>query len=86
MNRRETAVLLCSLLVALPAAVAQSPQPNVNAGAPAVAAAPAAAKRTPSRASVDTGPDADARACLELATNPEIARCAEKYRPHRRNA
>jgi len=34
----------------------------------------------------DAATDADARLCLEFPTNLQVIMCAEKYRPHKRNA
>jgi hypothetical protein len=74
---------------AKPATAAPAP---VAAPAPAAAPAPPApaaqapareAKRPAVRVTPGTGPEADARSCLDLATNIDIHRCAEKYRPHR---
>jgi len=85
MNRKETAVLVFLLLTALPSAIAQNPEPNAKASVSA-AAPPQVATKPPTRARAQTGPDADARICLEFPTAPEVIMCAEKYRPHKPNA
>ena len=86
MNPREaTAVVFSIVLVAVPPAAAQSPAPNAGSGASA-GAPPQGETKPPTRANRDAPTDADARLCLELPTNLEVIACAEKYRPHKRNA
>jgi hypothetical protein len=83
MNRNQAgAVALVLALGAISVASAQtSPAPQTP---PASAPAPVAADSQPSnRAPRDASGDADARHCLELATNTEVIACAEKYRSHR---
>jgi|SoiMethySBSTD1v2_1073268.scaffolds.fasta_scaffold132562_2 hypothetical protein len=55
-----------------------SPQAQ-NVVMPREVAAPTLVQTTPRAAT-----DADARACLDLPTNAEIIRCAEKYLPRKR--
>jgi hypothetical protein len=85
MNRRETTAIVFSILAALPPAVAQSPAPNASPSASAVAPSQERSK-PPIRANRDAAMDADARHCLEFPTNLQVIICAEKYRPHKRNA
>jgi hypothetical protein len=85
MNPKETAVVVFAILAALPPAVAQSPSPNASPGASAVAPSQDGTM-PPIRASRDATTDADARLCLEFPTNLQVIMCAEKYRPHKRNA
>ena len=93
MNRNEAAVVLLALgLAALPPVSAQSPSaPRAPSGNP-VAQTPPAGTSAPTmssdaqpsnRAPLDASADADARHCLELATNNEVIACAEKYRSHK---
>ena len=83
MNRRVTTALLFSLLPALPSAIAQSPAPN---SVPSAVVAPSQEGTTPIRANRDAASDADARHCLDFASNLQIITCAEKYRAHERKA
>jgi hypothetical protein len=85
MISRETAAVVFSILAALPLAVAQSPPPNASPGVSAVAPS-RDGMRPPIGASHDAATDADARLCLEFPTNLQVIMCAEKYRPHKRNA
>jgi hypothetical protein len=85
MKPRATAAVVFSILAALPPAVAQSPPPNASPGASAVAPSQDGTS-LPIRASNDAATDADARLCLEFPTNLQVIMCAEKYRPHKRNA
>jgi hypothetical protein len=84
MNRNEARALVLALtLAALAPASAQTPAtPQPPAGTVAAPAA-ASASQSPNRAQRDPLGDADARHCLELASNVEIIACAEKYRSHR---
>jgi len=85
MNRNEACVVVSALiLAALASASAQTPPAPQTppSSAPAPAAAPSDSQ-SPNRAARDASGDADARHCLDLATNPEIIACAEKYRSHR---
>jgi hypothetical protein len=76
-------VLAFCLLAALPPAIAQGPAPSTGTGAAGAAASPAppAASAGANRAAAR---DADARVCLEFASNLQVIACAEKYRRHRR--
>ena len=82
---------IVSVMTAVSAASGQAPAPAARGPAtPAMTAAPAPAasapkldQKPPARASHVSIVDADARNCLELSSNPEIIRCAEKYL-HRR--
>jgi len=56
-----------------------SPQAQ-NVVMPREVAAPTLVQTSPRAAS-----DADARACLDLPTNVEVIRCAEKYLPRKRS-
>ncbi len=67
-----TAAALAALLVAPLPGHAQADKPAVAKADTEAAPAAQASKR--SRSNVD------ARVCLELATNVEIRKCAEKYR------
>jgi hypothetical protein len=68
-------IVMLSIVLGLPAAMAQTPAPNP---APNM---PPAEPKTPVVAQGDIPRDAaDARHCLELAANNEIIACAEKYR------
>ena len=57
--------------------------PNGNAG-PSTVAPPHELTKSSIQANPSAVPDADARACLEFASNPEVIMCAETYRPHKR--
>jgi len=64
-------------------AIAQTPKaPAAAAPVPPAAATvpPAAEKRPALRSTRGSSTRADARVCLEFATNLEIIKCAEKYR------
>ena len=67
-----TAAAIAALLLAPLPGNAQGEKPTATKAGPATKTAASAPKR--SRA------NEDARVCLELATNTEIAKCAEKYR------
>jgi hypothetical protein len=84
MNRNETTAAVSSMILAVSAlaASAQSPVPDAPAGASA-SAPPQVEQKVPARARSDAPTDADARHCLEFATNLEVIACAEKYRPHK---
>ncbi len=84
MSRLETIVVALSVLVVFSSAAAQSPPPGASASGPGVTAAQAASA-SPIRANRDASTAADARRCLEFATNLEIIKCAEKYLQRRRN-
>ena len=81
MHRREIAAVVILALAALSPAMAQSPLPDTNPG-PAVAPPSDQETKTPVRSDRDSFPDA--RVCLELPTNIQIIKCAEKYRMHKR--
>jgi len=83
MSRLETIVVALSVLVVFSSAAAQGPPPGASAPEPGVTAAQQAA--APIRANRDASTAADARRCLEFATNLEIIKCAEKYLQRRRN-
>jgi hypothetical protein len=87
MKRLVAAIVIGVILTAIcPAgaiAQAQKDAPAAAAPAPPAVAAPAppaAEKRAAPRATRGSGSRADARVCLEFATNLEIIKCAEKYR------
>jgi hypothetical protein len=84
MNRNEAMVAVFSIVfAALPlAASAQSSAPNAPSGA-SVIVPPKVEQNAPTRTRSDSRADADARRCLEFATNLEVIACAEKYRSHR---
>jgi hypothetical protein len=84
MYRRDTFVLLFSILAAIPPVAAQTSAPNANTDTPVVTPSQEVTK-PPIRAHPQAGQDADARICLEFSTNAEIRMCAEKYRRHKRN-
>lgn len=87
MKNTALAATLIWFLAAPLIASGQAPTP-VKPVAPAAASPrPAAAghkpvkqKKKARRVRHKAGPRADARACLELATNAQIIKCAEKYR------
>jgi hypothetical protein len=81
MNCNQTLVAVVSmLLAAMPlAAGAQSSAPNAPGGT-AVSVPPRIEQNQPPQARGDAPAEADARHCLELATNLEVIACAEKYR------
>jgi len=83
MNRRAIAVVLLSILAALPSAFATSPAPSDVAGASAVAPAQVVPK-APAAPKRDAAMNGDARRCLEFQSNLQVIMCAEKYRSHRR--
>jgi hypothetical protein len=85
MFRKETIVLVISILAAIPPVSAQGPAPNANTGAPAATPSQEVTKQ-PVRANPHAAQDADARICLEFATNAEIRMCAERYRQHKRKS
>jgi len=58
-------------------AASQTPQPST------LSTAQTADPQSSNRAPRDASGDSDARHCLDLAANPEIIACAEKYRSHR---
>ena len=75
MKRAELAATVVLLVLGLSPAVAQTPTPNSPPNAPP------AEPKPPVVAQGDFPKDAaDARHCLDLATNNEIIACAEKYR------
>jgi hypothetical protein len=76
MSRIERAkILLLLAALALTPCVAQTPPTNPPPSAPPVQPKP------PVVAQADAPTDnADARRCLDLATNLEVIACAEKYR------
>jgi hypothetical protein len=49
-------------------------------------AAPETKRAAQAAADRDTFSAGDPRRCLEFSTNLEVHTCAEKYRPHKRNA
>lgn len=75
------AVVLLSMS-GLAVAQAEKPRPAPPAPAPAMEKAPAmkSAGESAPRKRVRSRAMVDARHCLQLATNLEIHRCAEKYR------
>ena len=85
MNRREITAFVFTILATLPQAVAQSPAPSAIPSASGVAT-PQDEVKPPIRLNRVAMTDADARHCLEFATNLEVIVCAEKYRPRKRNA
>ncbi|HET7097188.1 MAG TPA: hypothetical protein VFJ68_07330 [Casimicrobiaceae bacterium] len=84
MNRNDTGALVLALIFAiLPPASAQAPAAPQPPPPSTPSSAPPADAQPPMRAQRDASGDADARHCLELATNNEIIACAEKYRSHK---
>ena len=84
MNRNDASALAFALILAMLApasaqapAAPQPPPPSTPSSAPPTDTQP------PMRAQHDASGDADARHCLELATNNDIIACAEKYRSHK---
>ena len=84
MNRIATAALVILALAALAPAVAQSPLPNASPGASAIAPSDQTTEATTATVRSNRDAVADARICLELPTNLQIIKCAEKYLPHKR--
>ena len=84
MNRIQTAAFVILALAALAPAVAQTPLPNTSQGASAIAPPDQTTEATTATVRSNRDAGADARICLELPTNLQIIKCAEKYRPHRR--
>ena len=84
MKRSTAAVVATALILAL-MSPASAQTPSAPQEPPAGAPAPAAASdsQLSNRGARDGSGDADARHCLDLANNPEIIACAEKYRSHR---
>jgi hypothetical protein len=81
MNRNEARIFVFALIVAaLPPATAQTPATPQATPANAPSPTPPAEPKPPVIAQGDAARGADARHCLDLATNPEIIACAEKYR------
>ena len=86
MNFNALAVAFVAIAAALPlsAATAQTAQPGVAADT-AVSAPPEEPKKPSSRKDArERKANADARLCLEFPTNLMIVKCAEKYRPDKR--
>ena len=86
MNSNALAVAFVAIAAALPisAATAQTAQPGVAADT-AVSAPPEEPKKPSSRKDArERKATADARLCLEFPTNLMIMKCAEKYRPDKR--
>ncbi len=84
MNRRATTPFVFTILAALSSALAQTPPPNARSGGPAIVQ-PQEETKPPIRANRAAPAESDARQCLELLTNLEVIKCAEKYRPHKRS-
>jgi hypothetical protein len=84
MNRTKARTVVFALIVAaVPPVAAQTPAaPQLPAATAPSPASPADAQPT-TRAQGEGSHDADARHCLDLATNLEIIACAEKYRSHK---
>jgi hypothetical protein len=86
MNSNGLAVAFVAVAAALPisAPVAQTAQPSVAADA-AASAPPDPPKKPSSRQNArERKGNADVRLCLEFPTNLMIHKCAEKYRPDKR--
>jgi hypothetical protein len=85
MKAIKAASMLLVVLAALPLALAQVPA--VTAAPDAVSAdAPRDAATAKARPSRRAWAYADARHCLDRATNPEVIVCAEQYLPQPRRA
>ena len=84
MKRLVAAMAIGAMLTPTYPANAIAQTPNAPAAAapipPAAAVPPAAEKRPAPRTTRGSSTRADARVCLEFATNLEIIKCAEKYR------
>lgn len=76
MTTRYAGMMVAAALVAT-ALWAQAPSP---ASGTSQAAANTPASSAPARAKKGEGGHADARVCLEFATNLQVIQCAEKYR------
>ena len=84
MNRNNAGVLVFALILAmLPPASAQAPAAPQAPPPSTPSSAPPPDAQPPMRAQHDASGDADARHCLELATNNEVIACAEKYRSNK---
>ena len=86
MNSNVLAVAFVAIAAALPisAATAQTAQPGAATATP-VSAPPEEPKKPSSRKDArERKANADARLCLEFPTNLMIHKCAEKYRPDKR--
>jgi hypothetical protein len=84
MNRILSVTAVIALVaLSVPVTRGQTPgttTPNANIAMPQEVAAPALVQSNP------RPNDADARACLDLPSNAEIIRCAEKFLPRKRGA
>ena len=78
MNRIAQPVILAAALALLPLGVVRGQAPADTASAQTLDAQ--AAAKPPAAAKRRVRPHADARACLDFATNFEVIVCAEKYR------
>jgi hypothetical protein len=84
MNTIKAASMLLVVAAALPLAFAQVPSGSAASGsASAETPRDAAATARPARRALA---HADARHCLDRATNPEVIVCAEQYLPQPRRA
>lgn len=85
MNTIKAASMLLVVLAALPLAFAQVPAGSAASDSASIEAPrdAAAARVRPARRALAY---ADARHCLDRATNPEVIVCAEQYLPQPRRA
>jgi hypothetical protein len=81
--RRKAAVVFLIVLAAQSSALAQTPAAPQAPSETAAATMPQMDAQPSNRAPRDASGDADARHCLDLASNSEVIACAEKYRSHR---
>lgn len=82
MNTIKAVTMLLVVLAALPLAFAQVPAASVAPDS-ASAEAPRDGAATRARPARRAMAYADARHCLDRATNPEVIVCAEQYLPQR---
>jgi len=83
---REIAPVLFAVLAGLSTAIAQTAAPSEGRASGVVATAQGETTASTTRSIREPARDADARLCLEFATNEQVIMCAEKYRPGRRRS
>jgi len=84
MNLGAITPLVFSILAAFPSALAQTSPPNANMGVP-IAVPPQTASKPAVQENRDAAAGTDARQCLDRPTNLEVIKCAEPFRPRKRN-
>ena len=84
MKPHSSTLVLMLALAAFPCAQAQTPAQPASAEPARMAAS---AKPAEARLAEDQLPSSlDPRVCLEFPTSAQVIMCAEKYRPHKRQA